>query len=321
MNQQTLEPWEREVTAGHRWRTQGEQRAAEELERLRRLRAAAGSLTPSQLAIVDQVMMPEICNWALLEIIPRLATAIGCGQPDPRGTGHQKSLTAGRWRQIWAYYLACRQWLAAEVRPATGYMAALEACDPQGAVLQHVADLLGPRDALKELYVERFCLCLEAWLDSLSLPPPGRPRLVALKAAAAAIEAEILRQEPDPRVPMDMIRLDDHSILQPCHHKLFRRYDIILSSIGDGKWRRTMPQRGTDGAARADELEPFLAALEQWADGTPPAADQTLAADMAARLGTPDAFKRFAVALLVSLLRSQQLKARQRAAKRASPMQ
>ena len=177
-----------------------------------------------------------------------------------------------------------------------------------------MAQMLGTCDRLKGLYVERFCICMEAWLDDL--PSNGQPRRTALKAAASSLEQEILATEPEPRVPFKMIRLDDHSILQPCHHKLFRRYDIILSSIGDGAWRKSMPMRGTDGEDRAAELEPHLAALERWVQTDSVEGSLPPTSDLWARLGQPDDFKRFAVALLASLLRAQQAVARRKAVKR-----
>ncbi|MDY7010959.1 MAG: hypothetical protein SVV80_09450 [Planctomycetota bacterium] len=313
MEDEAPEEWKREVMAAHRWRCLGEDAAKNETDRLDAFRAAAGSLTPMQQAVLAQVIGPEICNWALFETISRVCSIIGRGQPDSQGTGHIATVTPERWRRIWAYYLTCRQWLAVAVRPVSGYRALLELCDPQGIIQRHIEQLLGQRDRAKELYVERFCICLEAWLDDL--PGQGRPRRLALEAAARSLEEHILAVESPPRVPFDMIRLDDHSILQPCHHKLFRRYDIILSSIGDGKWRKSMPKRGTDGASRADELEPYLDALEHWVGGDESAADHSPASDLYPRLGQPDNFKRFAVALLASLLRAQQITARNKAEK------
>jgi hypothetical protein len=191
----------------------------------------------------------------------------------------------------------------------------LEMCDPNGNTRRHVAQLLGPHDHLKALYVERFCLCLEAWLDDMYLPEYARR--LALETATKAVEQRILAAEPEPRVPFDRIRLDGHSILQPCHHKLFRRYDIILSSIGDGQWRKSMPMRGTDGTERAAEMEPYLSALERWACAeVAPAPDGPSEADLYPLLGTSDPFKRFAIALLASLLRAQQIAARQQAERR-----
>lgn len=317
MSGEILAEWEREVLAGHRWRRVGEQAAKAELARLQALCDKAGALDASLQEVLAQVIGPEICNWALFEAISRVCSVIGQGKPETRGTGHRATVTPERWRQMWAYYFACRQWLAEGSRPGlTSYRAILDLCDPQGETQQHIEQMLGTRDRLKRLYVERFCICLEAWLDDL--PPDGQPRRTSLDAAARSLQQRILAEEPEPRVPFKMIRLDDHSILQPCHHKLFRRYDIILSSIGDGAWRRSMPMRGTDGEDRAAELEPYLAALEKWVAADAPGACVPPACELYARLGPPDAFKRFAVALLASLLRAQQLAARRKSMRRAA---
>ncbi len=287
--------------------------AKAEIERLRILRAAAGTLTFQQELILAQVIGPEICNWALFETISRVCSIIGRGQPDSQGTGHIATVTTQRWQKIWAYYLAYCHWLAKQVRLGASYQVILELCDPQRSIQQHVESLLGKRGPLRELWLEHFCICLDAWLDDL--PPQGQPRKLALEAAARSLEERILHQEPQPRVPFDMIRLDDHSIFQSCHHKFFRRYDIILSSIGDGQWRKSMPMRGTDGADRADRLEPYLDALEQWLTTDQTTSTIPPAADLYSRLGPPENFKRFAVALLASLLRAQQFTARRKAVK------
>ena len=308
-----LEQWEQEVLAGHRWQQLGDDTATIEIKQLRGLRAAVGNLSSEQQSILAQVIGPEICNWALFETISRVCSIIGSGEPDTKGTGHLATVTPERWRKIWAYYLACRQWLVERARPRASYQLMLKLCDPQGSILHHVERLLGQRDSLKEFWVERFCVCLEAWLDDL--PPQGQPRKMTLEVAACSLEKRILKEEPQPRVPFDMIRLDDCSILQPCHHKLFRRYDIILSSIGDGQWRKSMPVRGSDGLDRADKLQPYLAALDQWLATDQPTAAAPPAGDLYARLGRPDSFKRFAVALLVSILRAQQISARRKAMK------
>ncbi len=314
MADESSEEWVRELLAAHRWRGVSEDAAKAEMERLQALRAAAGSLDVPRQSILAQVIGPEICNWSLLETIARVCSIIGRGEPDVQGTGHLATVTPERWRQIWAYYLACRKWLVATVRLGEGFRAMLDLCDSHGTTQKHVEQLLGQQDRLKELYVERFCICLEAWLDDLL--PEDHPRKLSLGASARLLEKRILAEEAQPRVPFDMIRLDDHSILQPCHHKLFRRYDIILSSIGDGQWRKSMPMRGTDGAGRADELEPYLSALERWVESDQPTSAFPPASDLYSRLGRPDNFKRFAVALLASLLRAQQLTARHKASQR-----
>ncbi len=89
---------------------------------------------------------------------------------------------------------------------------------------------------------------------------------------------------------------------------MFRRYDIIISSVGAGKWRGAMPRRGTDGFERAALLEEYLGPIERWVDG---GAAEEAAGDVAQRirdlLAERDDVKIFLASLLASLLRAQQL--------------
>lgn len=128
-----LVEWEREVLAGHRWHGVGEEESKAELARLRTLRVQCGSLDVRQQAVLSQVLGPEICNWALVETLYRVCSVIGQGKPDTQGTGHRATVTPERWRRMWAYYFACRQWLAEGSRPGLmSYRAILDFCDPQG---------------------------------------------------------------------------------------------------------------------------------------------------------------------------------------------
>lgn len=308
----TRAAWEREVTVRHRWGQHGEDRAREELARLRKLREAAGTLDADAEAVLEQIAGPEICNWRLEEMVLAVCEAIGLGRPAPHGTGHLATITAARWARVWAYYVACRDWLASERRGRGGWEAILGQCDPGGEVRRHVAELLGEPTELKALYVRRFCLCLEYWLDGC--PQGERPEP---SPEVARIEEEIRRLGGDEGI-LGAFRFEGTGRLEVCHHKLFRRYDIILSSIGAGRWRGAMPVRGTDGIDRADELEPLLVAIEAWARGAPPAPGDDPASHIPKLLGDPTPTKIFQAELLASLLRSQQLSARRRGEKRRS---
>ena len=300
-------PWEKEVLANHRWGRQGD-KAATEHQRLRRLQETAGPLDDNCRRIADQIIDLEICNWNLENSLPALCRAIGAKQPLDRKVGHLWSISAERWRSVWAYDLALRSWLAGE-RPA-GFEVAREACDPGGAVRDHVLALIGERNELKELYVERFCLCLEFWLAGLVENPA---RKAAHEAAVSAVEGEIRKRDPSGRT-LKAMASEGNGMLQPCHHKAFRRYDIILSSIGAGKWRGAMPPRGDGPAERVATLERFLSPIQEWIDhptAAPKPADEP-ARSIHASLGEPDAVKTFLAELLASLLRAQQQEARDR---------
>lgn len=304
--------WEREVLARHRWGRHGGL-AREELARLRKLREAAGPLGRRCEAVIEQIAALEICNWNLEESVLALCKAIGAKEPAELGIGHLVSLSGERWRNLWAYYLALRNWLPSAGN--SGYRALLRTCDPDGAVEGHVRTLLGERESLKELYVERLCLNLAFWLGGFL--PDGSPQRETYQVAVAALEAKIKEREPEAK-DLDVFDVEGAGGWGPCHHKAFRRYDIIISSVGAGKWRGVMPRRGTDGFERAALLDKYLEPIERWVVGA--GAEEAAAGDVAERiyesLGERDNVKIFLASLLASLLRAQQLFARKLAESR-----
>jgi hypothetical protein len=263
--------------------------------------------------LLDQIRALEICNWRLEESILDLCAAIGQKRPSDQRIGHLASVTDERWRKVWAYYAELRDWVPRDV-PA-GYRALLHAIEPEDAFQNRIRTMLEDRTVLKELYVERFCLCLEKWLSGY--PPADSAQTKAHNAAVAAVEAEILKLDPEREVVPDVVLANDgDGRLQPCNHKALYRYDLIISSIGAGKWRAAMGRRRTDGLARADALERYLAPIELWTQGKT-RTDDELAAKIQALLGAPDSTKLFLASLLVSLLRPQQFTAAELARRRA----
>jgi hypothetical protein len=303
--------WEREVLARHRWGRHGDA-AGEELGRLRELRGAAGPLDGKRQTLIEQIVALEICNWNLEGSLLALCGAIGAGGPAKLPIGHLASVTDERWKKVWAYYLTLRNWLPSG--GGSGYGALLRTCDPDGAVQKHILGMLGERDELKELYVERLCLCLEFWLGGFF--PAGSAQMKALEAAVATVEGEIGKRDADGKI-LDAFALGGDGRLQPCHHKMFRRYDIIISSVGAGKWRAVMPRRGTDGLERAALLDKYLEPIETWvAGGAEEASEGDPAGRISDLLGEKDDVKIFLASLLASLLRAQQLYAKELAASR-----
>ena len=153
-----LSAWEQEVLVRHRWGQHGEE-AYSELERLRELWKAAKPMDADCEAIIDQIIALEICNWNLEESILAICEGIGNGKAVDLAIGHLTSITDGRWREVWAYYVALRSWLAG--KGPNGYSALLNILDPGKEVEDRLINMLGERNELKELYVERFCLCRE----------------------------------------------------------------------------------------------------------------------------------------------------------------
>jgi hypothetical protein len=302
------EPWEEEVLAGHRWGRHGEKAVTEHF-RLRQLWAAAQPMNNDTRRIMDQIAALEICNWKLVESIVALCDAIGEGRPAKMNIGHHASITEDRWRLVSQYYAALRGWLA---RDRTGsYATLVKRFDPSEEIQKHVSDMLEEPDELKELYVERFCLCLERWQKGwLS---PQSLLLCGHRAAATALEDEIRKRDPDDRI-LNAMAGDGDGRLQPCSHKALRRYDIIISSIGCGKWRGAMPARGTDGFERADVVARYLDPVCAWIEkGQEAHVASQPGRTIIPLLGEPDGMKRFLASLLVSLLRAQETSARARA--------
>jgi hypothetical protein len=306
------EQWEQEILAQHRWGRYGD-KAQHEHERLKRLYDEARPLDSSCHAIIDQIVALELCNWRLEDSILAICAAIGAKKPADMKIGHMASMTDERWKKIWAYYLTCLHWLSDQTR--RGYEMMLAFCDPDTVIQTHIRSMLGEVTELKQLYVQRFCLYYDFMMTGRFSQNAG-PAIVHA-SAVSAIEHEIKDHDPG----SDILRgfafdpqYNTYAGLEFCHHKLFRRLDIILSSIGAGRWRGVMPVKGTDGFERAAVVEKYLSAIETWVKSRS-IIERQVADDfdrsIHALLAEKDATKIFLASLLVSLLRSQQLRARE----------
>ena len=310
------ETWEQEILARHRWGRYGD-KAEQEHERLKKFYEKAEPLDNPCRAIISQIITLEICNWRLEDSVLALCVAIGAKKPAHMKIGHMASMTEERWKRIWAYYLTCLHWLSDQKRG--GYESMLDCCDVDRTIREHILSLLGETTELKQLYVQRFCLYCDFMIAGRFAENEG-PAIVHA-ASVSAIEKEIKSRDPE----SDILRgfafdpqCNTYAGLEFCHHKLFRRLDIILSSIGTGKWRGTMPERGTDGLERAAMLEKHLNAIETWVKSRS-IIERQVADDFVRSIHTllaeKDDTKIFLASLLVSLLRSQQLHARELAKK------
>lgn len=309
------ETWEKEVFAEHRWEWHGDERAAKELERLRVLWNAAQPADDHCRKITDQIVALEICNWNLEENLLALCGAIGSKKPLTFPTGHLPSVSDERWKKMWAYYLTLRDRLSSKGR--SGYGALLRSCDPNEETKRHVLRMLGDRNELKELYVERFCLCLEFWLGGFFPSDPAQ--MTGHGAAVSAVEEEIRKRDPEGGI-LNAMSIHGGEWLGPCSHKAFGRYDDIIASIGAGEWHGWTYWTVDDGLRRVDNIDAYLSAIAAWISGKETAQNGRaggLSKDIDAALGEPDAAKSFLASLLVSLLRAQSLTARSRLKRRA----
>ena len=101
-------------------------------------------------------------------------------------------MTGERWAEVWAYYLALKNWLTRE--RSSAYEVPLKWCDPAKEIQTHILEMLGEENGLKKLYIERFCLCLELWLGNLI--EKGKVLSKPHIAAIAALEEEIRGRDP-----------------------------------------------------------------------------------------------------------------------------
>lgn len=302
------QPWQQEVLAHHRWGQHGSTRAEEELEHLQPLWEAIQPVQEKVHRITSQILALEICNWRLEESLLVLCAAIGKNGLAEMAIGHYASITEERWKDVWRYYAALRGWLSSG--PPDGYASLRAFFDPVGEEKERIARMLGRKDELKELYVERVCLCLERWLRGWL--PWDSVLLGGHKAAVEKTEDAIGARDPNGEI-LDALRMDGDGRLQPCNHKAFRRYNIIVSSIGCGKWRGAMPECGTDGFRRADTLAQHLDPISEWIENGSSRASNH---EMRSLLGERNSVKVFLASLLVSILRAQELAARNRAQSR-----
>lgn len=317
-NTPSLESWEQELFAMHRWGRFGfwfekeDPRGKEVQKMLKELWAKAKPLNESANAVMKQIMSLEICNWRLEDSIIALCEAIGKKRLTDLPIGHMASITKERWQRFWTYYLTLRNWILHEAK--NGYEMLLGNYDSDKSVQNYILGMLGERDKLKEVYVERFALGLERYL--VGFPAEDSAWMKGHNSAVAAIDAEIKKLDPESKVVHELVLKDDGSgRLQPCNHKAFYRYDLIISSIGVSKWRGAMGRRATDGFERADLLEKYLTPIEAWIQGRK-IEQNKLSDKIHSLLGKPDAVKIFLASLLVSLLRPQQLAAQELAKQR-----
>ena len=324
---ETIQDWERELFANHRlgrlkmWFPKNRisldnETISSELSHLKTLWNKIQPLDQAGEDILKSIIALEICNWNLEKSIISICKAIGEKKSPTIPIGHLKSITGERWKKIWAYYLTLHKWLAKGI--TSGYDIIHDFCDPSRMVMEKISKLLGERNKLKELYVGRLCLLFEFWLGGYATLEK-HPHMIAHHAAVKAIEKEILKKDPKSQI-LKAMKFEGDGRLQPCNHKAFRRYDIIISSIGSGKWRATMPRRGTDGLERAALLDKYLLAIESWIKDKKKIDEyytDNLYKEIHSLLGEPDDTKIFLASLLTSLLRPQQMAAKQLAKKRS----
>jgi hypothetical protein len=238
-----------------------------------------------------------------------LTAAIGTHTPATSGIGHRGPMTPQRWTQLWAYYPSPQDYLFPLGRGPAGdsCLPLLDLVDPDRSVRAKVRGYRDELSGLTELLAQRPLYALDWILSGYGWDPT---RHEAANAAIGVIEDRLRTLGADAAILDHLGGAAVDGRLQPCSHKLFRRLDIILSSIGANRWRAGIPSRGTDGLALARELDTYLDPVLAWARRAEAGVRQHRelhpGSVILRNLGEGDPAKRFLARLLHSLLLCQQ---------------
>ena len=267
LNQFKIKQAETEWKEAVGWFYSDEEIKTKETQKLNELWKKAQPMTNKQLYAVHQITWLSRCNWNLEPSIKSLIEAIGKGENANIRIGHNNSITEDRWKKAWAYYFTLKKWLPIQGR-YTGIPVLLDFCDLNKAIQSHITDLLGKKTTLKELYVELFSYSLEFHL--LGRHPDDKAKIFATKAAVDFLINEVKKNDYDEMI-LAAVQINAEvpsegklSWYEVCHHKFFRRCDIILSSIGENEWRGSFKEKGSDREELQELLLRNSLALEAW---------------------------------------------------------
>jgi hypothetical protein len=280
---------------------------ARELQKLDELWNNAQPMTNDELYSVSQITWLSRCNWNLEPSITSLIEAIGKGKRASIRIGHNYSITEDRWKKVWAYYFTLKQWLHPQER-YTGIPTLLDYCDPDNTIKAHITNLLGKKTKLKELYVELFSYFLEFQLMGKNHPGDSAKNN-ATKAAVESLMNEIKKFEYDEMI-LAAVQINPETLsegklrwYEVCHHKFFRRCDIIISTIGKNEWRGTFKERGSERKELKDLLLRYSQSLEAWISNQESVND--FKKSIHELLGQQTSKKLFQVSLLYAFLKGQ----------------
>jgi len=282
----------------------------EEIEEINRMEAALGALSQPQIAM--RVMADFCCIWRY--DYPRrvhdICAAIG-GSPHTAFRLHYQVCTERR-QEFIDYAKALQCWID-ERGPDVGASPPGKACD----AVEKVYRMLGSKDPLKKMLVERTCLGLSARVLNCSfwghnereaqtaLTPRHAQQLSrgwsgTLRSLEQKIRTEMGSAAGD-------FLCDVGGSAEPaCHFKFMRRVDILVSSIGCLRWRGSLPPKDAVISGRRQITRQYLEALEEYWNGTG-ASRSALAQELHRLLGSRTDFKRWLVASLWKGIKNQTL--------------
>ena len=262
-NKKTESEWKEAVN----WFYSDEEIKTQEMQKFDKLWEKAQPMTDEESYTVRQITWLSRCNWNLEPIIRSLIDAIGKGGNSNMRIGHNYSITKDRWKKVWAYYLSLKKWLPIQGR-YTGLTVLLEFCDPNKGIQSRIIELLGKKTKLKEIYVELFCYFLEFKL--MGRHPDDSTKILATNTAVELLNNEVKKYDYDKMI-LAAVQINPEvqsegklSWYEICHHKFFRRCDLILSSIGENQWRGTFKEKSSDREELRELLLRYSLSLEAW---------------------------------------------------------
>jgi hypothetical protein len=193
--------------------------------------------------------------------------------------------------------------------------------DLQKAIEQRVNDMLGERESLKDILVERTLLGLGSrHIDCSFFGSRGDGKPVKV------FPSYVLDLDRDWRSRMRMLEQEIQREMgsdafdflcevggaePPCHFKFIRRLEILLGSIGCLTWRGNLPPKDGKVSGRRQVTQDYLSVLgAYWSDSTLDSGGndhtvQDLQSELVDALGEPQPFKKWLVASLWKNIKNQ----------------
>jgi len=240
-----------------------------EIKEINEMELSLGSLSPEIQDV--RAMIDFCCIWRYdyPERIHHICRAIG-GSGSTISRCHYQVGTDKR-DELTAYAGALKKWLEQDIDRNEG---TLKDNDPGKIIEQKVFSLLGKKERVKKLLVERTLNGLVARnidcsffgtdgekkpvsLDpchALTLPENGRSKMMVLESE---IKKELGRKAYD-------FLCEVGGADPPCHFKFIRKVDILIGSIGVLKWRGYLPPKDSKVGGRRKLTEKYLSIMQSY---------------------------------------------------------
>jgi hypothetical protein len=287
-----------------------------ELEVINQLELQIGSLTPEMCDLRTMVDFCCIWRYDYPLRVHLICQAIGAGKAAASRCHYQ--VGTDKRDELTAYARALKKWLGKtrEKREGVSLDSALE-----GAIEQRVNDMLGEREALKDMLVERTLLGLASrHIDCSFFGSQGDGKPVKVFPSYALdldrdwrSRMRMLEKEIQRKMGSDAFDFlcEVGGAEPPCHFKFIRRLEILLGSIGCLSWRGYLPPKDSKVSGRRQVTQRYLSVLyTYWSDGVSDSGEndhdsQALERELFDALGEPQPFKKWLVASLWKNIKNQ----------------